>query len=119
VPRRGSAHYCAAKAGLAMLTKTAALELGPRGFRVNADSPWAILTDMNRDLVERVIGLEAWRGWIPVGRVGEAAEVAALVAFLASDRASYLTGEVITLDGGYGLNLVRYGPAQPEGGTDA
>ena len=110
VPRRGSAHYCASKAGLAMLTRTAALELGPRGIRVNAVSPGAILTDMNRELIEHEIGLEAWREWIPVGRVGRAEEVAALTAFLASEASSYVTGAVITADGGYSLNLVRYGP---------
>jgi NAD(P)-dependent dehydrogenase (short-subunit alcohol dehydrogenase family) len=100
VPRRGSAHYCASKAGLVMLTKTAALELGPRGIRVNAVSPGAILTDMNRDLIEREIGPARWREWIPVGRVGRAEEVGALTAFLASDASSYVTGTVLPVDGG-------------------
>jgi len=106
-PRIGSSHYSASKAGLEMLTKTAALELGPRGIRVNAIAPGAILTDINR---ERVIALgeEAWRRWIPLGRVGDAAEIADLAAFLASDAASYITGAVIYADGGYRLPLVRH-----------
>jgi NAD(P)-dependent dehydrogenase (short-subunit alcohol dehydrogenase family) len=106
-PRIGSSHYSASKAGLEMLTKTAALELGPLGIRVNAIAPGAILTDINR---ERVIamGEEAWRRWIPLGRVGDAAEIADLAAFLASDAASYITGAVIYADGGYRLPLVRH-----------
>jgi NAD(P)-dependent dehydrogenase (short-subunit alcohol dehydrogenase family) len=106
-PRIGSSHYSASKAGLDMLTKTAALELGPRGIRVNAIAPGAILTDINR---ERVIelGEEAWRRWIPLGRVGDAAEIADLAAFLASDAASYITGAIIYADGGYRLPLVRH-----------
>ncbi len=106
-PRIGSSHYSASKAGLEMLTKTAALELGPRGIRVNAIAPGAILTDINR---ERVIamGEEAWRRWIPRGRVGDAAEIADLAAFLASDAASYITGAILYADGGYRLPLVRH-----------
>jgi NAD(P)-dependent dehydrogenase (short-subunit alcohol dehydrogenase family) len=108
VPRRGAAHYCAAKAGLDMLTKTAALELAARGIRVNAIAPGAILTDMNREIIEHTIGQAAWKSWIPLQRVGDAAEIAQIAVFLASPAASYITGEVITADGGYGLNLVRY-----------
>jgi NAD(P)-dependent dehydrogenase (short-subunit alcohol dehydrogenase family) len=108
VPRRGAAHYCAAKAGLDMLTKTAALELAARGIRVNAIAPGAILTDMNREIIEHAIGQETWKSWIPLQRVGDAAEIAQIAVFLASPAASYITGEVITADGGYGLNLVRY-----------
>jgi glucose 1-dehydrogenase len=108
VARRGAAHYCASKSALEMLSKTAALELAPRGIRVNCIAPGAILTDMNRELIEHVIGPERWREWIPLGRVGSTEDVAALAAFLASDLSSYITGEVITIDGAYSLNLVRY-----------
>jgi NAD(P)-dependent dehydrogenase (short-subunit alcohol dehydrogenase family) len=106
-PRIGSSHYSASKAGLDMLTKTAALELGPRGIRVNAIAPGAILTDINRERV-LAMGEEAWRRWIPLGRVGDAAEIADFAAFLASDAASYITGAVIYVDGGYRLPLVRH-----------
>jgi glucose 1-dehydrogenase/3-dehydrosphinganine reductase len=108
VARKGAAHYCASKAGLEMLSKTAALELAPRGIRVNCIAPGAILTDMNRELIEHVTGPERWREWIPLGRVGSTEDVAVLTAFLASDLSSYITGEVITIDGAYSLNLVRY-----------
>jgi glucose 1-dehydrogenase/3-dehydrosphinganine reductase len=107
VPRRGAAHYCAAKAGLDMLTKTAALELAPQGIRVNGIAPGAILTDMNREKI-RQTGEDNWREWIPLQRVGAAEEIARIAAFLVSPAASYITGEIITADGGYGLNLVRY-----------
>jgi len=107
VARRGAAHYCASKAGLEMFTRTVALEVASRGIRVNCIAPGAILTDMNRDLIEE-IGTAKWREWIPLGRVGTTAEVAALTTFLASGAASYITGEVITIDGAYSLNLVRY-----------
>lgn len=108
VPRKGAAHYCASKAGLAMLGKTAALELANQGIRVNTIAPGAILTDMNRDLIENATGSERWQQWIPVGRVGTVEEVAALTVFLASPASSYLTGATLTIDGGYTLNLVRY-----------
>jgi NAD(P)-dependent dehydrogenase (short-subunit alcohol dehydrogenase family) len=106
-PRLGSSHYSASKAGLVMLTKTAALELGPRGIRVNAIAPGAIETDINR---ERIVafGPDAWKRWIPLGRVGQATEIAELAAFLASDAASYITGAVMYADGGYRLPLVRH-----------
>lgn len=108
VARKGAAHYCASKAGLEMLSRTAALELAGRGIRVNCIAPGAILTDMNRELIETVIGPEKWREWIPLGRVGSTEDVATLAAFLVSDLAAYITGEVITVDGAYSLNLVRY-----------
>ncbi len=106
-PRIGSSHYSASKAGLVMLTKTAALELGPRGIRVNAVAPGAIETDINRERIE-AFGPAAWKRWIPLGRVGQANEIAELAAFLASDAASYITGAVIYADGGYRLPLVRH-----------
>lgn len=108
VPRKGAAHYCASKAGLAMLGKTAALELADRGIRVNTIAPGAILTDMNRELIEDTIGPQRWRQWIPAGRVGTVDDVAALAVFLASPASSYMTGATLTVDGAYSLNLVRY-----------
>jgi NAD(P)-dependent dehydrogenase (short-subunit alcohol dehydrogenase family) len=106
-PRIGSSHYSASKAGVVMLTKTAALELGHRNIRVNAIAPGAIETDINRERIA-AFGPEAWKRWIPLGRVGQAEEIAELAAFLASDAASYITGATIYADGGYRLPLVRH-----------
>jgi NAD(P)-dependent dehydrogenase (short-subunit alcohol dehydrogenase family) len=102
-----SSVYSATKGAIQSLVSSLAVELGPRGIRVNAIAPGAILTDINRERVV-ALGEEAWRRWIPLGRVGEAAEVADLAAFLASDAASYITGAVIYADGGYRLPLVRH-----------
>jgi 3-oxoacyl-[acyl-carrier protein] reductase len=94
----GQAAYAATKAGIIGLTKSAARELASRSIRVNAVSPGFIDTDMTAGLPEPVRQkmLEA----IPLGRLGTAREVADCVAWLASDAASYLTGEVVRVNGG-------------------
>ncbi len=107
VPRKGLASYCAAKAGLAMLTKCLALEWAEYGIRVVGLAPGAVETDMNREVIER-FGRHRFDDWIPTGRIGTVADVAEAVAFLCSEAASYVTGTELTLDGGYTLNLVRY-----------
>lgn len=91
----GQANYSAAKAALIGATKALAQEVGPRHITVNAIAPGFIETDMTRDLPE-----ESLKQLIPLGRFGQADEVAALAAFLASDDASYITGEVININGG-------------------
>ncbi len=94
----GQTAYAATKAGLIGFTKSLARELASRGVRANLVSPGFIDTDMTRDLPEDVRAkmLEA----IPLGRLGSADEVANAVAFLASDHSSYVTGEVIRINGG-------------------
>lgn len=94
----GQANYSAAKAGLIGLTKTIAKELAGRAVTSNAIAPGFIETDMSAALSETVI--EGALGIIPLKRMGKTAEVAELAAFLASDRAAYITGEVIRVDGG-------------------
>ncbi|MDD7740599.1 MAG: 3-oxoacyl-[acyl-carrier-protein] reductase [Lachnospiraceae bacterium] len=94
----GQANYAASKAGVIGLTKTAARELASRGIRVNAIAPGFIETDMTSVLSEKV--KEASVSQIPLGHFGKAEDVANLAAFLASEEASYITGQVIHCDGG-------------------
>lgn len=102
----GMSAYCSAKAGLAMLTQVAALELGPRGIRVNAVSPGFVHTPLT-ELVTMADGvLEDYIENTPLGRVGVPEDVSEAVLFLCSDQASWLTGEVLDLDGG--AHLKRY-----------
>lgn len=94
----GQANYAAAKAGLIGLTKSTAKELAGRGVTCNAVAPGFILSDMTAALSDKV--KEQVLGAIPAKRMGRAEEVGSLVAFLASDQAAYITGEVIKIDGG-------------------
>ncbi|MDR0386028.1 MAG: 3-oxoacyl-ACP reductase FabG [Prevotellaceae bacterium] len=91
----GQTNYSAAKAGIIGATKSLALEVARKGVTVNAVAPGFIRTDMTKDIPEQELAKT-----IPVQRFGEAEEVAHLVAFLASDKASYITGEVISINGG-------------------
>ena len=94
----GQANYAAAKAGLIGFTKSVAKELASRNVRCNAIAPGCIATDMTAVLGEEAI--EAMTKTIPLGRVAQPEEVAKAVLFLASDDASYITGQVLNVDGG-------------------
>lgn len=110
--RPGIAHYGASKAGLNQLTRVLAVEFAPAGIRVNAVLPGVVAT-------ERVLALEATgparaeaeakRARIPLGRLGRPDEISPLVAFLLSDEAAYMTGSLVTVDGGFSLGIARYG----------
>jgi 3-oxoacyl-[acyl-carrier protein] reductase len=94
----GQANYAAAKAGVVGFTKSMALEVASRNITVNAVAPGLIDTDMTRKLTDSQ--RDAALGQIPMGRMGSAAEVAAVVSFLASPLAAYITGETIHVNGG-------------------
>lgn len=90
----GQSNYSAAKAGLIAFTRTAAVEVARRGVTINAVAPGLIQTDMTAEVPAEVVGL------IPARRMGTPEEVAACVRFLVSEQASYVTGAVLTVDGG-------------------
>jgi NAD(P)-dependent dehydrogenase (short-subunit alcohol dehydrogenase family) len=98
VPLRGSSAYCAAKGGLGMLTKVMALELAEHGITVNSVAPGEIATPMTGN--EDVDPESVERPMIPMHRPGDAREIAAVIGFLASDGAGYVTGSSIVADGG-------------------
>ena len=91
----GQTNYCAAKAALIGATKALAMEAAPRGVTVNAVAPGFIESDMTKDLP-----VDELKNLVPMKRFGKAEEVAKLVGFLISDDASYITGEVISINGG-------------------
>jgi len=94
------AAYCASKAGLVGLTKVLAVEWGRYGIRVNSVSPTVVLTELGKEAWKGEKG-EKMRGEIPAGRFAQPEEVAAGVAFLASDQADMINGENLVIDGGY------------------
>jgi 3-oxoacyl-[acyl-carrier protein] reductase len=94
----GQANYAAAKAGLEGFTRALAREVGSRNITVNAVAPGFIDTDMTRELPEAQRA--ALVAQIPLGRLGQANEIAAVVAFLASDAAGYITGATVPVNGG-------------------
>jgi 3-oxoacyl-[acyl-carrier protein] reductase len=97
----GQANYAATKAGLIGLTKALAKELGTRGVRVNAVAPGYITTDITAGLPEEL--RETLLTLTPLGRLGDPEDVARAVRFLCSDEASFVTGEVLLVDGGLGM----------------
>ena len=98
------AAYAAAKGGINALTQQAAIDLAPHGIRVNAVAPGTIMTPLNQRIFETVPDpqalIDTWNKAHPIGRFGQPEEVAELVLFLAGDRASFITGELVRVDGG-------------------
>jgi 3-oxoacyl-[acyl-carrier protein] reductase len=101
------AHYTTAKAGLVGLVRTLAVELGPRGITANAVAPGVIETPQSLDPVNSLgpDGVRDFAARVPVGRNGQPEDIAHTFLFLASEEASYLTGQVILVDGGVSLSL--------------
>lgn len=103
--------YCVSKAGVDQLTRCAALELAPKKIRVNAVNPGVVVTDLHR---RSGMGEEAYANFLerskqthPIGRAGEASEVAELIYYLASDRAAWITGATYSIDGGRAQTCAR------------
>ncbi len=112
VPRKGLTHYCAAKAGLKMLSKCLSLELAENNVRVVSVAPGAITTEMNKDEIAK-FGKDKFEHWIPQGRIGNVGDVAHTVAFMASELADYINGSDIYIDGAYMNNTIQYDPRPP------
>ena len=99
IAQAGTAHYMASKGGLRSLTRSMALELAPHAIQVNAVAPGEIFVEAARDFYEDPANQQRFAA-IPAGRIGEAAEVAGAVVYLASAESSYQTGTTIVVDGG-------------------
>ena len=92
--------YCLSKGGMRMLTRTAAVELARHGIRVVGVAPGAVATPINRTTMQDPASMKRLDGAIPLGRMAQPEEIARVVAFLASDRASYVTATTVVVDGG-------------------
>lgn len=103
--------YCVSKAGVDQLTRCAALELAAKGVRVNAVNPGVVITEIHKrggmNEADYAAFLEHSKGTHPLGRVGEASEVAELIYFLASEKASWITGTTYSIDGGRAQTCAR------------
>ena len=102
----GQAHYVASKGGVTALTRAAALEGAPLGVRVNGVAPGPIRTPMAAERLNDPDQVKWLTGRVPLGRVGEPGEIAEVVEFLLSSRASYVNGEIVYADGGWASNAV-------------
>ena len=102
IPWAGHVNYAATKGGVSMLMKTLAQEMAPKRIRVNAISPGAIATAINREATEGEAGKKLLE-LIPYKRIGEARDIANAAVFLCSDMADYITGATLYVDGGMTL----------------
>jgi 2-deoxy-D-gluconate 3-dehydrogenase len=93
--------YAATKAGITQFVKTAALEWGPQGVRVNCVAPGRTLTALNRHLLEDPADRDNAVARIPLGRLGEPRDIAKAIVFLSASASSYITGQTLVVDGGW------------------
>jgi NAD(P)-dependent dehydrogenase (short-subunit alcohol dehydrogenase family) len=121
LPAFGMSSYCAAKAGVVKLTECAAIELADKGIRVNTIGPGPIRTPLTAAIDEIPEIYDAMMDFLAIKRMGEPADVGAMAAFLASDDASYVTGQAFYVDGGMTIlgypNMRPFAEANPEGLT--
>jgi NAD(P)-dependent dehydrogenase (short-subunit alcohol dehydrogenase family) len=117
-PEANTAHYSASKAGVVALMKTAALDLADRGIRVNAVAPGIVRTRLTRFLVDDPAQGADYLKRVPRGRYAEPSDIAAAVAFLASQDADYVTGEELVVDGGVTVGVAMQPPAEPLPGAE-
>ena len=106
VPGPNAGAYGATKAAVALLTKQLAVELGPHGIRANAVAPGLILAGMSDPIYADPEVRRARESKVPLGRLGRAEDVAAVVAFLGSDEAAYVTGQELLVDGGVTMSMI-------------
>ncbi len=104
LPGRGHVAYTASKGAITMFTRSAAFETAPYGIRVNAVAPGVVATGMNADIREDPQRWSEMLSGTPMGRHAEPEEIAAVIAFLASDDPSFVTGAIVTADGGWTLH---------------
>jgi glucose 1-dehydrogenase len=103
LPYPNNVHYCVSKAGVRMLTRSAALALAPHGITINDLAPGLTLTPLSRPVFEAARWQEGLPAKVPLNRVAQPEEMAAAALFLVSDEASYVTGTTLTVDGGHSL----------------
>jgi NAD(P)-dependent dehydrogenase (short-subunit alcohol dehydrogenase family) len=116
---QGTAHYSATKGGVVAFVRNAALDLGMYGVRVNAVCPGIIRTRLGIPLIEDPVAGPEYLKRVPIGRFGEPVEIANAILFLASDEASYVTGEALVVDGGATLGVVLGIPDESVPGLDS
>jgi len=104
IPVKGQGIYCTSKAAVSFLTKVMAAEWGEFNIRVNAIAPGLVATKLNEEFRKDENFMKAWLAHTPLRRIGQPEDIAKMALFLASDHSSYMTGETISLDGGYNLS---------------
>jgi 3-oxoacyl-[acyl-carrier protein] reductase len=104
-PHRGLSAYCAAKAGIAMLTRVAALELAQAGIRVNAVAPGIVESGMTAQVLGDPEFVRTWSEAIPLGRLGRPDDIAEVVLFLSTTQSRWMTGQILSADGGGSLRV--------------